>query len=92
MSMNVNIKILLFVVCITICALLLIGFLIMFEMRRNESSDDENDTTEIVTEMMINSTEILFEGPMPATVISAPKICKDGEKLETKTNTCRKKF
>lgn len=89
----VNVKIIsIIVICVAIFAFLIGFFIIYEEMKRNHDDvdvvDNVNDTTE-----MINSTEIEdFGGPKPAIVISAPPICKNGERLEMKTNTCRKKY
>lgn len=85
-----NVKILIAIVFTISISIVLVGFLTIFVMRRN--SDDEDDTTEIVTEMIINSTDIYFGGPATASVITAPKICKDDERLEVKSNTCKKKY
>jgi hypothetical protein len=81
-----NSKILIAIICVTI-SIVLVGVLTIFVMSRN-NDDDRDDTTE----MMINLTQIDFGGPATATVITAPKVCKNGEKLETKSNTCRKQY
>lgn len=85
------------VICVVIIFALLIGFFFIIqnnndemEMKMKRNRDDNSDVND-TTEMIINSTEIEdFGGPKPAIVIAAPPKCKNGEKLEVKTNTCRK--
>jgi hypothetical protein len=80
------------VVCVALFAFL-IGFFIIYNEMKCNRDDVDVDNVNDTTEMIINSTEIEdFGGPRPAIVISAPPICKDGERLELKTNTCRKKY
>lgn len=87
-----NIKTSFVVICVFVSVLLLVGFLTVFVITSNSSSDDLQE--EIVSE----ETTTLWNGAdlnfvlKPAVIIDAPKLCKDKEKYDTASKICRKVY
>jgi hypothetical protein len=93
-----NIKISFVVICVLVSVLLFVGFFTIFVITRNQHITVEGDDAALDEEIVNEETTTAAaaessEGDFhPFAVIVAPKVCKEKERYDPVSNTCRKVY